>query len=414
MMGNRNSRPRQRSWFVPAIVVVGVAGFFLWESGWRPFEVVDVPSGSVDTQAASSEPTTRDSLGLPEINPKSDESATLSENDLMLPVSKDLAAGQSEPEITFADASEFGTGTDPIASAFGSADIDAPPPAFDANQFEPNAFDPPPTASGSGIRQASATDFAPDQPVQPADIQRPGPSTPQVQVTAELRSKLNKIDFLLDENDYLTAHRDLSTIYWYEPQFRSVIRERIEKTARAIYADKQPHFMDAYVVQQGDTLSEIAEQYKVPWRYLERLNRVSADRVRAGAKLKVIRGPFGAVVDLSDFEITIHSHGYYVASYKIGIGQKGQSTPLGEFKIGEKLENPTYYPQGEPVVSADDPSNPLGEYWLSIGDGYGIHGTIEPNSIGKAASKGCIRMLSADIEQVFDMLSEGSTVLIRR
>lgn len=410
MMGNRYSRPKQRSWLVPAIVVVGVGGFFLWESGWRPFEVVDVPSGSIDPQAQATNGATRDSLGLPEINPQSGEPATLSEADLMLPVSTELAAGQSEPDTAVASTPPF----EPAAgNAFESAGVDTAP-SFDAGQFEPSQFEPPPTATSGDIQQASVTAFAPDQPVRPAIAEQPKQVTSQVRVTAELRSKLNKIDFLLDENDYLTAHRDLSTIYWYQPKFRPAIRERIEKTARAIYADKQPHFMNPYVVQQGDTLSEIAERYNVPWRYLERLNRVAADRVRAGAKLKVIRGPFGAVVDLSDFEITIHSHGYYVASYKIGIGQKGQSTPLGEFKIGEKLENPTYYPQGEPVVSADDPANPLGEYWLSIGDGYGIHGTIDPGSIGKAASKGCIRMLNGDIEQVYDMLSVGSTVLIRK
>jgi len=409
-MGNRYSRPRQRSWLVPAIVVVGVAGFFLWESGWRPFEVVDVPSGSLDSQAETADAATRGSLGLPDVHPQSAEPATLSEDDLMLPVSKELAAGQSEPVVAIAERPQFEPA--PAAGEFGPGEIDARPPAFDANQFEPAEFEPPPTMTGSEVRQASAT--APDRPERTATArQRQQPPAPAA-ITAELRSKLNKIDFLLEENDYLTAHRDLSAIYWYEPQFRHVIGQRIEKTARAIYADKQPHFMEPHVMQPGGTLSEVAEQYNVPWRYLERLNRVSADRVRAGAKLKVIRGPFGAVVDLSDFEITIHSHGYYVASYKIGIGQKGQSTPIGEFKVGEKLENPTYYPQGEPVVSADDPKNPLGEHWLSIGDGYGIHGTIDPGSIGRAASKGCIRMRNEDIEQVYDMLSVGSTVLIRR
>ncbi len=408
MMGNRYSRPRQRSWLVPAIVVVGVAGFFLWESGWRPFEVVDVPSGALDPQAETADAATRGSLGLPDVNPQGDEPATLNEDDLMLPVSKELAAGQSEPVVSVAGSPPFEP--QPDAGDFGAGGIDTRPPAFDATQFEPTEFEPPPAVTDSEIRQASATGA--DQASPTLDTLQPRSTA--VAATAELRSKLNKIDFLLEENDYLTAHRDLSAIYWYEPQFRPVIRERIEKTARAIYADKQPHFMEPYVMQPGDTLSEVAEQYNVPWRYLERMNRVSADRVRAGAKLKVIRGPFGAVVDLSDFEITVHSHGYYVASYKIGIGQKGQSTPIGEFKIAEKLENPTYYPQGEPVVSADDPNNPLGEYWLSIGDGYGIHGTINPASIGKAASKGCIRMLNDDIEQVYDMLSVGSTVLIRR
>jgi hypothetical protein len=46
---------------------------------------------------------------------------------------------------------------------------------------------------------------------------------------------------------------------------------------------------------------------------------------------------------------------------------------------------------------------------LSI-QGYGIHGTNEPNSIGKAASHGCIRMAKADVEEIFDLVEVGDTV----
>ena len=129
-------------------------------------------------------------------------------------------------------------------------------------------------------------------------------------------------------------------------------------------------------------------------------------------KLKVIKGPFSAVVSLSRFELTLHAHGYYVHQYKIGIGKPG-TTPVGRFTIQEKLRNPTYYgPDG--VVAADNPENPLGERWLGLGDGYGIHGTIEPASIGRAVSRGCVRMHAADVAEVYDLLEVGSEVIIRR
>jgi lipoprotein-anchoring transpeptidase ErfK/SrfK len=90
----------------------------------------------------------------------------------------------------------------------------------------------------------------------------------------------------------------------------------------------------------------------------------------------------------------------------------------------KKLKNPTYYsPRGEGVISADDPKNPLGEFWIGLAgvDGhavgkqsYGIHGTIEPDSIGKQASMGCIRMRNEDVAEVFELLVEGrSNVTIR-
>ena len=98
--------------------------------------------------------------------------------------------------------------------------------------------------------------------------------------------------------------------------------------------------------------------------------------------------------------------------YKVGIGKDGTS-PIGEFTIKDKLVNPTYYgPDG--VIAADDPKNPLGEYWIDIGDSYGIHGTIEPDSIGKAESRGCIRMTNKDAEEVYGFLGVGAKVIIRR
>ena len=77
----------------------------------------------------------------------------------------------------------------------------------------------------------------------------------------------------------------------------------------------------------------------------------------------------------------------------------------------------------EGVIEAGDPKNPLGQFWLGLAgvDGhalgktsYGIHGTIDPDSIGKQASMGCIRMRNEDVEQVFELLVEGkSTVTVK-
>jgi len=57
------------------------------------------------------------------------------------------------------------------------------------------------------------------------------------------------------------------------------------------------------------------------------------------------------------------------------------------------------------------PHNPVGTRWMGLSKaGYGIHGTNEPMSIGKAASHGCIRMAKADLEELYPLVSEGDTV----
>jgi lipoprotein-anchoring transpeptidase ErfK/SrfK len=114
----------------------------------------------------------------------------------------------------------------------------------------------------------------------------------------------------------------------------------------------------------------------------------------------------------------------YVTSFPVGLG-KDDSTPLGKWQVepDRKVKNPEYdSPRGEGVIEADDPKNPLGEFWIGLAgldgdavgkESYGIHGTIEPDSIGKQASMGCIRLRNEDVAVVFSALVEGkSTVLV--
>ena len=54
----------------------------------------------------------------------------------------------------------------------------------------------------------------------------------------------------------------------------------------------------------------------------------------------------------------------------------------------------------------------LGTRRLDLGDGYGIHGTDHPESIGKAASHGCVRLRNEDIEKLYDMVPVGTPVYI--
>lgn len=242
---------------------------------------------------------------------------------------------------------------------------------------------------------------------------------PEKMPAAEPLSPVNLVeaDQLLNQGEDVAAHRLLSSWYWQRPEERDALRSRLTLLSRRIYFQPEPHYLPAYKVKFGERLEEIAKQYHVPWEYLARLNRVEPEKLQAGQSLKVLQGPFSAVVDLSDFELTVHAHGYYVIHFPIGIG-RDHSSPLGMFVVTDKVADPDYYgPQG--VIRHDDPANPLGEHWLAINDaqgslqGYGIHGTIDPASIGKAESQGCLRLRDADIAALFNLLSVGSEVVIR-
>lgn len=182
-------------------------------------------------------------------------------------------------------------------------------------------------------------------------------------------------------------------------------------------------YADTYVVQAGDVLANIAKNYHVPWQFISHINGdLEPRKLRVGMRLKVVKGPFHVVVDKSDFRLDAYlgqpgKGGLFVRSFRVGLGEF-DATPVGEFvvKRHSKLENPewTNPRTGERFVG-DNPKNPLGEYWVGLRGadattedlkGYGIHGTIEPQSIGTQSSMGCIRMLDDDIKLVYSMLSE--------
>lgn len=270
---------------------------------------------------------------------------------------------------------------------------------------------------GAGNRVAANT-TTPRVPTRGTSTIRPAGFENSPDDGAPPAETLQKIDSQIRAGETRAALKELSQIYWKKPHWRKAIRHRIEQTAKEVFFDAGRHFMTPYVVQPGDQLRNIAKKYNVTYQYLERLNGINARQIRPAMKLKVLKGPFHAVVDLKERELTVHYHGYYVAKYPIGIGKDGK-TPIGKHKIDDKLINPTYTHTDERTgrqtkIPFGDPANPLGTRWLSIGRSFGIHGTNDPRSIGKAESAGCVRMHNTDAEWVYDFLTVGSEVIIQR
>lgn len=182
-------------------------------------------------------------------------------------------------------------------------------------------------------------------------------------------------------------------------------------------------WVERYIVKSGDSLAKIAKQHKVSDDLLAAINHLrNKNMIRVGQSLKIIRGPFHAKIDRAAFRLDVFLGSTLVKHYKVGLGEDG-STPSGEWRVNTKLANPTYYPpRGGNIIGADDPTNPLGERWIGLegiaGEAkgqqrYGIHGTIEPDSIGKNDSLGCVRMYNEDVEQLYTYLVEKhSTVTV--
>ena len=117
------------------------------------------------------------------------------------------------------------------------------------------------------------------------------------------------------------------------------------------------------------------------------------------------------VISIPDRKIVLLENGVVTRVYPVAVGKPSTPSPAGSFSIVRRVSDPTYSHNGRLV--APGPKNPVGSRWMGLSaKGYGIHGTNEPNSIGKAASHGCIRMGKADIEDLFARVQVGDAVEI--
>jgi hypothetical protein len=194
---------------------------------------------------------------------------------------------------------------------------------------------------------------------------------------------------------------------------------------------KDDPFVTAYAVQSGDSLIRIARKLATgpDYRLIARVNGMKdIGSLHEGQKLKVLKGPFHAIVNKSAYRLDVYmgpsdkqEDWVYVRSFRVGLGESN-GTPIGMFTVkkGSKLIDPPWInPHTGEKFPGGDPKNPIGHRWVGLegqGDtakftGYGIHGTIDPGSIGQQKSMGCIRMGDEDIQLVFELMGEQVSVV---
>jgi len=180
----------------------------------------------------------------------------------------------------------------------------------------------------------------------------------------------------------------------------------------------------SYKVQSGDSLAQIGAKYKVPYKLLMKINNIAGERgLRADQVIKVVQGPFHAIVYSSTFTMDLYLQNVYVKSYKVGLGKPGHETPVGLWKaeVGGKMVKPTWTdPETGKTYHADDPDYPLGSGWIALEgidnrtrgiEGIAIHGTNDETTIGTKSSRGCIRLYNGELVEVYDMLEAGYSEL---
>lgn len=287
----------------------------------------------------------------------------------------------------------------------------------------------PPTAPGATpprTEPSTPTTASPPTPapVAAAPAPAPKPVTPA--------SPIESARLLIDAGKLIEARESLNHVVQREPNSaegadaRALMTNLAEQTIYSPRVFPDDPLMTTRKVAPSELLVKIAGEFNVPHEVIQQINGIAdATKVRAGQVLKMPRGPFHARIYKSQFRLDLYLQDTFVRSFRVGLGEDN-GTPEGTWSVTERISNPTYYPPASAKdrrkIDGNDPSNPLGEHWIglkgvdgaAVGQtGFGIHGTIEPDSIGRSASMGCVRMHNEDVAFVFNALApRQSTVTI--
>jgi len=295
-------------------------------------------------------------------------------------------------------------------------------------------------SSGTTDILGAAVDEAQNQPIN-TPVAAPPSRTHASANPAGIRLQLDSADRLIAENNSVGARVLLSRTLIsgsLSPTESQILRDKLTAINNQLLfspvVDPKDAMCETYKVQSGDSLSKIASRRELAthWKLIARVNQIAdPSKIRYGQNLKLVRGPFHAVVNKAAHRLDIF-HGspgdpsswLYIRSFDVGLGTS-DGTPVGDFVVSEnKLENPGWVNprNAREQYAPNDPKNPIGEYWIGI-DGVGqyapltslgLHGTIDPDSIGKDRSMGCVRLADTDIPIVYELLAEHiSRVIIK-
>lgn len=271
------------------------------------------------------------------------------------------------------------------------------------------------------------------KPIEPEPKPKPVEPEPASTIALSEAGKLMKDAFAdIQLSDYISAREKLSEVLRLKitPEERIRVKKALTGLSEIWLLSKVAlpgdDLSGSYQVKSGDNLTAIGNRHRVPPEFLMKVNGIKEARgLRAGQNLKVVNGPFNAIIYKSTFEMDLYLQNTYVRTYKVGVGKVGKDTPTGRWRVksdGKLIRPPWPRPQnqGGGLVQPDDPEYPLGSRWIGLDGvsgkaegrtGFGIHGTKDPQSIGTRSSLGCVRLYNGEVIEVYDMMMPGLSMI---
>lgn len=206
---------------------------------------------------------------------------------------------------------------------------------------------------------------------------------------------------------------------WYgDPSLSAAEQAELEnllsQLAGSVIYSTEPRLEPPYMVQSGERLEEIAKKYEVPWQLLAKINGIgNAEELQPGQELKVMRGPFSAVIDLDERRLTLMLDRRYAGKFDLEL-DSNSTVEEGEWTVSQKLLAPTGGQAPAASSSEEDRSLMLTNTSGQVSKVAILRGPGAAPTTADPTSGRVIRLQGEDIEDVFDILSLGSRVIIRR
>jgi lipoprotein-anchoring transpeptidase ErfK/SrfK len=115
-------------------------------------------------------------------------------------------------------------------------------------------------------------------------------------------------------------------------------------------------------------------------------------------------------ISAPDSMLTLWEGEKLIRAYPITLNE--EDSPRGEREIGSVTPGPTYMRKKTGLELLPGPNSPVGIVWCPLGNGFGIHGTSNPDSIGRSVSSGCVRLANWDAVRLAGMIRKGTAVFI--
>ncbi len=322
-------------------------------------------------------------------------------------------------------------GAEPLqAAAVPTGTAMAPPlpalPAGGAWTETPPALSPPPTAllpQAGAIEPlavaaaASALPLAapPSLPPAPAALAVPPPA--RGAPSAAFTSAWTDAHEMLAAGRYAEALSVLSL--WHDDASLGLeesqrLEDLLGQLAGTVVYSQKDLLLPPHIVAPGDTLPSIAAPLQVPWQLLAKINGVSDPlQLVQGEHLKLVRGPFDAVISVSRRRMSVQVGGSYAGSFPVVLGRQiydrvGQSVAV----IGIRRPGGGAEPAGIAAQVAYAPS--AGPKSIILGEGLAIEGVEDPSLVSDSASASSVIVSLRDLEDIADILGPGSQVLVRK